>query len=102
MNQRVRQKGNQMATQESGQRTDFPDAALATGDLPTGDLPEVLDGFDLTDLDRFSAGFPHEVFSRLRSQAPIFYHPAGHSRDGEGFWVLSRYADMVTAGSDIA
>lgn len=65
-------------------------------------LPAVLDGFDLTDLNRFRAGFPHDVFTRLRQETPVLYHPPGHSRDGEGFWVLSRYADIAEAGSDIA
>ena len=65
-------------------------------------LPAVLGGFDLSDMARFTAGFPHDVFTRLRHEAPVLYHPPGQSRDGEGFWVLSRYADIAEAGSDIA
>jgi cytochrome P450 len=57
--------------------------------------------FDLTDLDRFAAGFPHEAFTRLRREAPVYFHPATeHTPGGEGFWVLSRYADIVEAASD--
>jgi cytochrome P450 len=60
----------------------------------------VLDGFDLTDQARFANGFPHDVFTRLRRDAPVLFHPPGHSSDGEGFWVLSRHADIRDAASD--
>jgi cytochrome P450 len=62
-----------------------------------------LTGVDLTDLDRFAKGFPHEVFDALRRQEPVWWHrPTGHTPDGEGFWVVSRYADIVAAASDAA
>lgn len=58
---------------------------------------------DLTDLDRFAAGFPHDVFTRLRREAPVWFHPpTPHTPGGEGFWVVSRYADVVAAASDAA
>jgi cytochrome P450 len=57
-----------------------------------------LDAIDLTDLDRFSNGFPHPVFARLRRDAPVFRHPATeHTPDGEPFWVLSRHEDVLAA-----
>ncbi|WP_309891779.1 cytochrome P450 [Archangium sp.] len=65
-------------------------------------LPAVLDGFDLTDQPRFANGFPHEVFARLRRDAPVLFHPPGQTHDGEGFWVLSRYADIRDAAADPA
>ena len=53
-----------------------------------------LDDIDLTDLDRFDAGFPHDVFAHLRREAPVWFHPpTEHTPDGEGFWVVSRHAD---------
>ena len=56
---------------------------------------------DLTDLDRFAHGFPHEVFRRLRRDAPLWFHPATpHTPGGEGFWVVSRHADMVAVAGD--
>ena len=56
---------------------------------------------DLTDLDRFTAGFPHDVFTRLRREAPIWFHPPTvHTPGGEGFWVVSRHADVVAVASD--
>jgi cytochrome P450 len=60
-----------------------------------------LDDVDLTDLDRFARGFPHDVFARLRREAPVWFHPpTAHSPAGEGFWVVSRHADVVTAAGD--
>ncbi|WP_067825188.1 cytochrome P450 [Nocardia inohanensis] len=56
---------------------------------------------DLTALDRFAHGFPHEVFDMLRSEAPVWWHPpTANTPGGEGFWVLSRYADIVAAAGD--
>ncbi|MEU2624189.1 cytochrome P450 [Streptomyces sp. NPDC007157] len=68
-------------------------------EVSADELPAVLGGFDLSDQDRFGAGFPHEVFARLRREAPILLHPPGRTRDGENFWVLSRYADVVEAAA---
>jgi cytochrome P450 len=60
-----------------------------------------LANIDLTDLDRFTAGFPHETFAGLRREAPVWFHrPTPHTPDGEGFWVLSRYADITSAAAD--
>jgi len=63
----------------------------------------VHDDIDLTDLDRFAAGFPHHVFDELRRETPVWFHPpTAHTPGGEGFWVLSRYADIVNAAADAA
>ena len=62
-----------------------------------------LDDIDLTDLDVFAAGFPHATFARLRREAPVWWHaPTSHTPDGEGFWVLSRHADVLAAAGDAA
>lgn len=56
---------------------------------------------DLTDLDRFTTGFPYEVFDVLRQESPVWFHPpTAHTPGGEGFWVLSRYTDVVAAAAD--
>jgi cytochrome P450 len=61
----------------------------------------VHDDIDLTDLDRFALGFPHHVFDALRRESPVWFHPpTERSPGGEGFWVLSRYADIVDAAAD--
>ncbi len=62
-----------------------------------------LDSIDLTDLDLFTGGFPHDVFASLRRRAPVWWHrPTVHTPDGAGFWVLSRYAEVLEAVSDAA
>lgn len=72
-----------------------------TATAPDGGEP--LTAVDLTDLDRFSDGFPHATFARLRQEAPVFWHEAtAHTPDGEGFWVLSRYEDVLAAATDAA
>ena len=60
-----------------------------------------LDSIDLTDLDLFTDGFPHPVFARLRRDAPVFRHrPTTHTPGAEGFWVLTRYADVQAVAAD--
>jgi cytochrome P450 len=60
-----------------------------------------LDAVDLTDLDLFAGGFPDTLFTTLRRRAPVWWHaPTGHTPDGVGFWVLSRYADIVEVAAD--
>src|SRR4249920_1922199 len=60
-----------------------------------------LDEIDLCDLDRFADGFPHDLFTRLRTEAPVWFHPPTPNVPGdEGFWVLSRHGDVHRAASD--
>jgi cytochrome P450 len=57
--------------------------------------------FDLTDLDSYRSGFPHEVFTWLRAHAPVYWHaPTAHTPQGEGFWVVSRHADTLAIQLD--
>ena len=56
---------------------------------------------DLTDLDNFADGFPHELFTVLRRERPVFFHdPTEHTPGGEGFWVVTRHADVTAAAAD--
>jgi cholest-4-en-3-one 26-monooxygenase len=52
---------------------------------------------DLLDRDRFTQGVPHEWFTWLRANAPVYLHP---EPGGDGFWVISRYDDIVTVNRD--
>ena len=52
---------------------------------------------DLSDPDVFVASYPHEHFRWLRQNDPVWWNPS--ARD-EGFWVVSRYHDVVAAGGD--
>jgi cytochrome P450 len=62
-----------------------------------------LTAIDLTDLDRFAAGFPHDLFSRLRREAPVWWQePTPHTPGGEGFWAISRHAELLRVVRDPA
>lgn len=52
---------------------------------------------DLLDLAHYEKGPPHELFARLRREAPVYRHP---ERDGPGFWAVTRYADVVRVSRD--
>ena len=62
-----------------------------------------LDAVDLTDLDRFRDGFPDDVFTRLRAEAPVWWHrPTPHTPDRVGFWVVSSHELVRLAVADAA
>lgn len=61
----------------------------------------MLEDIDLCDLDRFTNGFPHGLFEELRRRAPVWFHPpTPNVPDGEGFWVISSYREVLAAASD--
>lgn len=56
---------------------------------------------DLTDLDNFAAGFPHELFAVHRREAPVYWHePTEHTPDGEGFWSVATHAETLAVLRD--
>ena len=62
-----------------------------------------LAGIDLTDLDQFAHGFPHDVFTVLRRAAPVWWHaPTAHTPDGEGFWSVHTHAECMAVIHDPA
>ena len=52
---------------------------------------------DVYNPDVYTSGIPHEQFSWLRANAPVYWHenPAGY-----GYWVVSRHADVVQVSRD--
>jgi cholest-4-en-3-one 26-monooxygenase len=54
---------------------------------------------DLLDRDVFARGVPHDWFTWLRANAPVYRHP---EPDGPGFWVITRHADVVSVNRDFA
>jgi cytochrome P450 len=51
-------------------------------------------GVDLTDLENFAHGFPHDVFAVHRAEAPVWWHePTANTPDGEGFWSVATYRE---------
>src|SRR5579863_2498867 len=61
-------------------------------------LSSMIGAVDLTDLDMWVRGVPHEEFARLRREAPVAWFPD----EGSGFWSVTRYADIVAASRDVA
>jgi cytochrome P450 len=58
---------------------------------------------DLTDLNRFVDGFPDDVFTVLRHEAPVWWHrPTHHTPGGVGFWVVSSHGATLEVVSDAA
>jgi cytochrome P450 len=59
--------------------------------------------FDLTDLDNFARGFPHDLFLRHRQLAPVAWHPpTPHTPGGEGFWSVATHAEALAVLRDPA
>jgi cytochrome P450 len=53
-----------------------------------------LDQVDLGDLDLWTDGPPHEIFTRLRREAPVHWSPLAGHPDEAGFWSITRAADV--------
>ena len=56
-----------------------------------------LTDIDLLDRDLFTEGVPHEWFTYLRHNAPIYHHS---EPNGPGFWVITKYKDVYAVGRD--
>ena len=57
-----------------------------------------LSDINLMDQDIFVERVPHEWFTYLRHHAPVYLHP--EPANGPGFWVVTRYDDVVAVGRD--
>jgi cholest-4-en-3-one 26-monooxygenase len=57
------------------------------------------DEIDLLDRDRFTQGIPHEWFTHLRNNEPVFHHD---EPGGDGFWVITKHADVIACNRDAA
>jgi len=55
---------------------------------------------DLADLALWRDGPPHELFVRLRREAPLHWSPLNSFPDEAGFWSLTRHHDIVEASRD--
>src|SRR5581483_8848947 len=65
--------------------------------MSTQPVALTLDEVDLSNPDTFVRGWPHDAFALLRAEAPVYWHP---TRDGSGFWVLSKYRDVQAVSLD--
>lgn len=67
--------------------------------VDTAARPEVPDGFDVTDPEMWAHRVPVEELAELRRSAPIWWNPKDPQKGGftdDGFWVLSKHADVKT------
>ena len=76
-------------------------------DQIAGDQPSLAfcdpERVDLTNLDNFADGFPHELFRIHRRDAPVWWHePTEHTPDGEGFWSVATHAETLAVLRDPA
>ena len=63
-------------------------------------VPAGAGAVDLTDLDMWARGVPHDEFARLRREAPVAWHD--EASPNSGFWSVHCYQDIVTASRDVA
>jgi cytochrome P450 len=59
-----------------------------------------LAGLDLSDLDLWRDGPPHEVFDALRDEAPLHWSELGDFPWESGFWSVVRFDDIAAVGRD--
>ncbi len=60
-----------------------------------------LEAVDLSYSRSFSRGFPHDFFRWLREEEPVWWHePTAYTPGSVGFWVVSRYEDIVAVFKD--
>ena len=76
-----------------------PEAGRSGGGRTMTVLPA--SAVDLSDGQSFRGGFPHGFFTWLRAHDPVHWHePTAKTPDDEGFWVVSRHADVMSVFRD--
>ena len=53
-----------------------------------------LRSIDVSDLSLWADGPPHELFARLRAEAPVHWSPLGGYPEEAGFWSITRAQDI--------
>lgn len=80
--------------------------------MPALDPAAIMAEADALDLDRidlladtWADRVPHAEFARLRRDRPVFWHPepgdtSGRTQPGDGFWAVTKHADIVQISKD--
>src|SRR5947208_1014470 len=68
--------------------------------VTTATSPVDLESLDLSDLELWKDGPPHEVFDVLRREAPLHWSELGDYDWESGFWSVVRYDDIAEVGRD--
>jgi cholest-4-en-3-one 26-monooxygenase len=56
------------------------------------------DSIDLSNPDTLAAGVPHEFFTWLRNEQPVYWHESDFNPPG--FWVCTKYQDVIDIERD--
>jgi cytochrome P450 len=64
------------------------------------DLQQSAARVDVSDLSLWEGGPPHDVFSRLRNEAPVHWSEMTTHPEEPGYWSLTRHADVRAASMD--
>jgi cytochrome P450 len=59
-----------------------------------------LAALDLSDLELWRDGPPHEIFTQLRDEAPLHWSELGDFNWESGFWSVVRYDDVAEVGRE--
>jgi cytochrome P450/nitrite reductase/ring-hydroxylating ferredoxin subunit len=96
---RVRLSPPAAAEEAVHEREDHVSEAVARAATVAGPATDdlVLDDVDLTDLGVWEERVPYDWLALLRHEAPLHWHPES---DGRGFWVFTRYDDIVQVSKD--
>jgi cholest-4-en-3-one 26-monooxygenase len=63
-------------------------------------LQQDLAGIDIASPEVYERGVPHEQFRLLRQHDPVHWHP--WPWEGDGFWAITKYDDVVVISKDPA
>ncbi|OLT09036.1 hypothetical protein BJF78_06855 [Pseudonocardia sp. CNS-139] len=55
---------------------------------------------DLTNPQSYVAGVPHEAFDAIRAQPGLPWHPSEFGTYNGGFWIVTRYSDVIEIERD--
>jgi cholest-4-en-3-one 26-monooxygenase len=58
-------------------------------------MTTALDDIDIAGHDAYVHGVPHDQFTRLRRESPIFRHRATEPEQPEFFWAITGHADVI-------
>ena len=65
----------------------------------TTHAPDLAD-LDVSDLDLWAEGPPHEIFEMLRRDEPLHWSDLNEFDHERGFWSVVRFDDIATVGRD--
>ncbi|MFM9126602.1 MAG: cytochrome P450, partial [Solirubrobacterales bacterium] len=66
--------------------------------VPASEVP--LEEIDLGDMSLWEQGPPHEIFDRLRAEAPVHWSPMATWPEEPGFWSITRPEDIHAISRD--